>query len=108
MDSKADQRRLTVKALGSGGLPTLKLPNQRCQAQRFEIADFLFGRALTPSMRRSQSGIFRFIPACTKDDSDVPELVLQALASRPSVFALGHRFQPPQSRPGRAHSLDRS
>src|SRR5215210_4010063 len=47
MDSKADQRRLTVKALGSRGLPTLKLPNQRCQAQRFEIADFLFGRALT-------------------------------------------------------------
>src|SRR3954465_10338340 len=46
MDSKADQRRLTVKALGSRGLPTLKLPNQRCQAQRFEIADFLFGRAL--------------------------------------------------------------
>src|SRR3954470_6136733 len=44
--SKADQRRLTVKALGSRGLPTLKLPNQRCQAQRFEIADFLFGRAL--------------------------------------------------------------
>ena len=28
------------------GLPTLKLPNQRCQEQRFEIADFLFGRAL--------------------------------------------------------------
>src|SRR3954452_22836881 len=47
MDSKADQRRLTVKALGSRGLPTLKLPNQRCQAQRFESADFLFGRALT-------------------------------------------------------------
>src|SRR4051812_36918636 len=47
MDSKADQRRLTVKALGSRGLPTLKLPNQRCQAQRFEIADFLFGRALS-------------------------------------------------------------
>src|SRR3954465_15483112 len=47
-DSKADQRRLTVKALGSRGLPTLKLPNQRCQAQRFEIADFLFGRALRP------------------------------------------------------------
>src|SRR3982751_6897459 len=46
MDSKADQRRLTVKALGSRGLPTLKLPNQRCQAQRCEIADFLFGRAL--------------------------------------------------------------
>src|SRR3954464_16029865 len=46
MDSKADQRRLTVKALGSRGLPTLKLPNQRCQPQRFEIADFLFGRAL--------------------------------------------------------------
>src|SRR3954471_8295764 len=45
-DSKADQRRLTVKALGSRGLPTLKLPNQRCQAQRCEIADFLFGRAL--------------------------------------------------------------
>src|SRR4051795_9526786 len=46
MDSKADQRRLTVKALGFRGLPTLKLPNQRCQAQRFEIAGFLFGRAL--------------------------------------------------------------
>src|SRR3954463_688586 len=28
------------------GLPTLKLPNQRCREQRFEIADFLFGRAL--------------------------------------------------------------
>src|SRR3954453_8035809 len=28
------------------GLPTLKLPNQRCQAQRFEIAHVLFGRAL--------------------------------------------------------------
>src|SRR3954467_4439314 len=50
MDSKADQRRLTVKALGSRGLPTLKLPNQRCQAQRFEIADFLFGRALSSSL----------------------------------------------------------
>src|SRR5215213_7899012 len=31
------------------GLPTLKLPNQRCREQRFEIADFLFGRALRPS-----------------------------------------------------------
>src|SRR3954463_8735027 len=39
MDSKADQRWLTVKAL-LRGLPTLKLPNQRCQEQRFEIADF--------------------------------------------------------------------
>src|SRR3954471_10390180 len=28
------------------GLLTLKLPNQRCQTQHFEIADFLFGRAL--------------------------------------------------------------
>jgi hypothetical protein len=28
-------------------LPTLKLLNQRRQAQRFEIAGFLFGRALS-------------------------------------------------------------
>src|SRR3954465_815155 len=55
MDSKADQRRLTVKALGSRGLPTLKLPNQRCQAQRFEIADFLFGRALNELKNRKIS-----------------------------------------------------
>ncbi len=32
-----------------GGLPTLKLLNQRCHAQRFEIADFLFGRACPAS-----------------------------------------------------------
>src|SRR3954467_6154740 len=29
-----------------GGLPTLKLLNQRCHAQHFEIAGFLFGQAL--------------------------------------------------------------
>ena len=62
MDSKADQRRLTVKALGSRGLPTLKLPNQRCQAQRFEIADFLFGRALKAHrLRQAEREIARVL-----------------------------------------------
>src|SRR3954466_1359766 len=62
MDSKADQRRLTVKALGSRGLPNLKLPNQRCQAQRFEIADFLFGRALSTCQSATTAGPPRSCP----------------------------------------------
>src|SRR4051794_17060066 len=67
MDSKADQRRLTVKALGSRGLPTLKLPNQRCQAQRFEIADFLFGRALRAVRRYTGMTGPRAAPASPPD-----------------------------------------
>src|SRR3954467_5306044 len=66
MDSKADQRRLTVKALGSRGLPTLKLPNQRCQAQRFEIADFLFGRALMKGVVLTAAWAGRARSVCTR------------------------------------------
>ena len=41
-------------------------------------------------------GIPSSLPQSPDQASDVPELVLQALTSRLSIFALGHRFQPPE------------
>jgi len=55
-------------------LPTLKLPNQRCQAQPFEIANFLFGRALTNRGRYSGA---LFIARC--DAAELFQAVDQAL-----------------------------